>query len=79
MRTVNIICPFDKATRQTILPLDKDDQPVKLDWWHLTPEKEGSVICRVRGEDAIIDAMISDTDNYCWLEDVEVPSADIKG
>ena len=75
MRTVNIICPFDPVTRQTTFPTDKDGQPCPLDWVHLTLEKGNSVVCQVRGEDAVIAAMIADTANYCWLEDVEKSDA----
>lgn len=77
MKTVNIICPFDPVTRQTIFPTDKDGQPVKLDWCHLTQEKNGSVVVQVRGDDAVIAAMKLDP-QYCWLEDIAEGVADAK-
>jgi len=74
MKTANFILPFDPVTRQTGLPVDTDGQQYPLDWVHLTLEQGNTVVCQVRGEDAVIEAMKLDP-AYCYLEDVEVPDA----
>ena len=75
MPSAIFICPFDPVTRQTSLP--ELDEGETLDFWHKIPEQEASVVCELRGTQARIDAMKADP-AYCWIEDVEVPSADIK-
>jgi hypothetical protein len=70
MTTTNFIVPFDLETRQTLLPTDENGQPIHLDWWHLSMESpDGTVICQVRGDDAVIQAM-KDSGDYQWLEDI---------
>ena len=73
MKTINVICPFDPVTRITTFPVDAEGQQYPLDWVHLTPEQGNTVVCQVRGADAVIEAMKLDP-AYCWLEDVEVPT-----
>ena len=67
MKTVNIIVPFNSTIRQTLLP-------ESVDWVHVTPESDDTVCVQVRGEDAVIDAMIADPANL-FLEDVGVAPA----
>jgi hypothetical protein len=74
MTTANFIVPFDPTTRQTILPLDKDGQQVKIDFVHLTKEQGNTVVVQVRAEQAIIDAMKADS-KYFLLEDKPVDPA----
>lgn len=61
MITANFIVPFDPISRQTILPLDKDGQPVKANMWHLAREKGNMVLVQVQAEKEIIDAMKADS------------------
>jgi hypothetical protein len=72
MKTSTFICPFDLATRQTTYPVDAQGQPIPLAAaWHVTPESaEGTIVCKIKAEDAVIDAMKLDA-TYQWLEDFE--------
>ena len=71
--TANFIVPFDQATRQTLLPKDKDGQPVKMDMWHLAREKGNLVLVQIRADQAIIDVMKADSagekPTYRFVED----------
>lgn len=64
MKTANFVCPFDSVTRITTVPEG-------VDWVHKTPEQNNTVVCQVRGMDAVIETMKTDP-TYCWLEDIEV-------
>ena len=75
MITANFILPFDPITRQTLLPLDPDGNQYPLDWWHLSMESGNTVLCQVRGDDAVIQEM-KDSGDYQWLED-KVPAGDV--
>ena len=66
MKTINVICPFNPVTRQTILPEG-------VDWVHLTPEQGNTVVVQVRGEDAVIEAMKADP-AYQFLEEIIPPA-----
>ena len=72
--TANFIVPFDPVTRQTILPVDKNGQQVKMDWWHVTREKGSTVVVQVRAEQIVVDAMKADS-KYFLLEDKPVDPA----
>lgn len=62
MKIAIFVLPFNSVTRETDCPAPE--------WVHKTPESGETVIAEVRGEDAIIDAMIADP-TYLFLEDVE--------
>jgi hypothetical protein len=72
MAKANFIVPFSVETRQTILPVDKDGQPVPLDWWHVSLESGKTICVQVRADDAVIAAMKLDP-AYQWLEDIPEP------
>ena len=66
--TANFIVSFNPITRETVLPKDKDGQPVKMDWGALTKEKGSTIVVQVRAEQSIIDGMKADSKNL-WFED----------
>ena len=72
--TANFIVGFDPTTRQTLLPKDAQGQPIPVDFCHLTPEKNGTIVVQVRAEQVVIDAMKLDT-KYFLLEDKPVDPA----
>ena len=72
MIIANFIVPFDPITRQTTLPLEKDDQPLR-NVWHLAREKGNMVLVQVMADKEIIDAMKADSASekptYHFVED----------
>jgi hypothetical protein len=73
MKTATFVCPFDQETRQTILPVDENGQPIPMDMWHKTRESGKTIVVEVRGEDEVIDSMKAAGSGYGWLEVKEEP------
>jgi hypothetical protein len=77
MATATFIADFDLETRQTILPVDAEGNPIPLlAMWHVSRETpEGTILIKIKAEDAIMD-VIKPGPVLTFLEDFEeVPIA----